>query len=92
MAAISIGVAFALTWMFGYEDAAPETASAPTAEAAARPAVDCRPGTVYAPVSGAAIPSEEIPAETFATGVLGRGVVTGRRSPPPDIPTWWWSW
>lgn len=33
-----------------------------------------RSGTVYAPVSGKVIPSEKIPDETFATGVLGRGV------------------
>lgn len=36
--------------------------------------ITCQPGTVYAPVSGSAIPSEEIPDETFAAGVLGRGV------------------
>ena len=36
--------------------------------------VECKPGTVYAPVSGTVIPSEEIPDETFAAGVLGRGV------------------
>ena len=29
---------------------------------------------MYAPVSGIVIPSEEIPDETFATGVLGQGV------------------
>lgn len=37
-------------------------------------AIQCQPGIVYAPVSGSAIPSEEIPDETFAAGVLGRGV------------------
>lgn len=73
MAAISIAVAFALTWIFGYKDAE----AAGTGEAAkekALPAVECAPGTVYAPVSGTVIPSEEIPDETFAAGVLGRGV------------------
>ena len=34
----------------------------------------CKPGMVYAPVAGTVIPSEEIPDETFAAGVLGRGV------------------
>ena len=68
MAAISIGVAFVLTWLFGYKD------PAPAKETSAAPAVECRPGTVYAPVSGTVIPSEEIPDETFAAGVLGRGV------------------
>ena len=72
MAAISIGVAFALTWVFGYKDAEPEKAPAPKAEPL--PGLECAPGTVYAPVSGTAIPSEEIPDETFAAGVLGRGV------------------
>lgn len=76
MAAISIGVAFALTWLFGYKDPAPETpaAAAPKAEESARPALQCQPGVVYAPVAGTVVPSEEIPDETFATGVLGRGV------------------
>lgn len=78
MAAISIAVAFTLTWLFGYKDAAPETAGADGAAAAAEsgalPRPDCRPGTVYAPVSGTVIPSEELPDETFAAGVLGRGV------------------
>ena len=73
MAAVSIGVAFALTWVFGYKDAAP--AEKKTIQPApALPAVECRPGAVYAPVSGTVIPSEEIPDETFAAGVLGQGV------------------
>lgn len=77
MAAISIGVAFALTWLFGYKDPAPETPAdtdAPKAEEPARPALQCQAGVVYAPVAGTVVPSEEIPDETFATGVLGRGV------------------
>ena len=36
--------------------------------------IGCQPGTVYAPVSGKVIPSEEVPDDTFAAGVLGRGV------------------
>lgn len=75
MSVISISVAFVLTWMFGYKDAVPEAAEVESApKAAPLPAVDCVPGTVYAPVSGTVIPSEEIPDETFAAGVLGRGV------------------
>ncbi len=73
MAAVSIGVAFALTWVFGYKDAAPAEKKAVQPEPAL-PAVECRPGAVYAPVSGTVIPSEEIPDETFAAGVLGQGV------------------
>ena len=73
MAAISIGVAFALTWMFGYKDPAPEAQEAPATPTEAVPAMTCQPGTVYAPVAGEAVPSDQIPDETFATGVLGRG-------------------
>ena len=73
MAAISIGVAFALTWMFGYKDPAPEAQDVPATPTEAVPAMTCQPGTVYAPVAGEAVPSDQIPDETFATGVLGRG-------------------
>ncbi len=43
---------------------------------AAAPALSeaCKPGTVYAPVSGNVISYEEIPDDTFAAGILGRGV------------------
>ena len=76
MAAVSIGVAFALTWVFGYQDAVPAASEKEGSGSGekALPAIECAPGTVYAPVSGDVIPSEEIPDETFATGVLGRGV------------------
>lgn len=82
MAAISIGVAFALTWLFGYKDPKPQEEPKPAAadktgapaEKPQTPTVTCEPGTVYAPVSGTVVPSEEIPDETFAAGVLGRGV------------------
>ena len=77
MAAISIGVAFALTWLFGYKDAEPEkktAESAPQAEVPEKASVQCQLGTVYAPVSGNVVPSEQIPDETFAAGILGRGV------------------
>lgn len=71
--AISIAAGFGFTYLLSMmkrfnkelEAAAPETAI---------PAIQCKPGEVYAPVSGTVIPSEEIPDETFAAGVLGRGV------------------
>ena len=74
MAAVAIGVSFILTWVVWKEEpsATAKAAAAPRAEPLH--AINCQPGTVYAPVSGTVIPSEEIPDETFATGVLGRGV------------------
>lgn len=74
---VAMAVAFALTYTIGYKEApeevpAPNTSGSPAS--AALPMVKYEPGTVYAPVSGKIIPSEEIPDETFATGVLGRGV------------------
>ncbi|MDE7218125.1 MAG: glucose PTS transporter subunit IIA [Oscillospiraceae bacterium] len=73
MFAVSTAVAFILTWMFGYKEEAPakETSAAP---AQSVPAAACQPGAVYAPVSGSVIPSGEIPDDTFAAGILGRGV------------------
>ena len=71
MFAIAAGVAFALTWVFGYKEEAPAQKTAP---AQPLPSITCQPGEVYAPVSGTVIPSEEIPDETFAAGVLGQGV------------------
>ncbi len=74
---ISAGVAFALTWMFGYKDPV-ETKTAPAEEA---PVVNeiaeehegPRGGAVYAPVTGEAISYTEIADPTFASGVLGKG-------------------
>lgn len=52
-----------------------EEAKIPTETVQTVPAkINCQSGTVYAPISGKVIPSEKIPDETFATGVLGRGV------------------
>ena len=73
MFAIAAGVAFALTWVFGYKEEAPAQKTAP-APAQPLPSITCQPGEVYAPVAGTVIPSEEIPDETFAAGVLGQGV------------------
>jgi len=74
MMAISVGVAFVLTWMFGYKDPAEETGkeTAPAVETA--PAIETEANTVYAPVEGTVIPHTEIKDETFASGALGAGV------------------
>ena len=71
MLAVAGSIAFALTYIVWKEDAPKAASAAPEVEI---PAIECKPGTVYAPASGTAIPSEEIPDETFAAGVLGRGV------------------
>ena len=72
--AISGGIAFALTWVVWKEEEAAPAKTGDTPKAAPLPNLDCQPGTVYAPAAGTVIPSEEIPDETFAAGVLGRGV------------------
>ena len=71
---VAMAVAFALTYTIGYKEDAPNTSSSSARTSSSVSAVRCVPGTVYAPVSGNVIPSEEIPDETFATGVLGQGV------------------
>ena len=81
---ISAGIAFAVTTVIWKEDepapaAAPAAAPAPAAAAPA-PAVStvsvirCSAGSVMQPVQGTVIPREEIPDDTFASGVLGDGV------------------
>lgn len=72
MMAISIGVSFVLTWMFGYKDEEPQ----PKQEPAATGIVSETEGrkVIYAPIQGNVIARTQIPDETFASGVLGDGV------------------
>ena len=75
---ISAGVAFALTWMFGYKDAketVPEKKE-PVKEIVEEEAAETesKEDIVYAPVEGTAIPYTEIKDEVFAAGTLGKGV------------------
>ncbi len=72
MMAISIGVSFVLTWMFGYKDEEPQ----PKQEPAAADIVSETDGrkVIYAPIQGNVIARTQIPDETFASGVLGDGV------------------
>lgn len=73
MMIISVGVAFALTWMFGYKDPSEEKKeTAPKAETA--PVIETEAGCVYAPLEGTVIPHTEIKDATFASGALGTGV------------------
>ncbi len=72
MMAISIGVSFTLTWVFGYKD---EVQPAPSAEPAADKNDEANDEkAIYAPIQGNVIPRDQIPDETFASGVLGDGV------------------
>ena len=76
---LAVVMCFVLTCLFGIPKEVMEpdedtSAAAPQAVQTVSGSIRCQPGTVYAPVSGNAIPSEKIPDETFATGVLGRGV------------------
>lgn len=73
MMVVSVGVAFALTWMFGYKDPEEEKKDA-APEKGSAPAVETEAGCVYAPVEGTVIPHTEIRDETFASGALGAGV------------------
>lgn len=72
MMVISVGVSFALTWIFGYKDEEPQAATEETAmQEKVSGSVEM---VLYAPVQGNVIPRESIPDETFASGVLGDGV------------------
>ncbi len=74
MMAISIGVSFALTWMFGYKDeeVQVQTAAEKTEEITADKTNEEM--ALYAPIKGNVVARERIPDETFASGVLGDGV------------------
>ena len=80
MMAVSIGVSFALTWIFGYKDEEPQVQKVSgNAAAAGEPAIEeTAPEDVekviYAPIQGNVVLRESIPDEIFASGVLGDGV------------------
>ena len=79
---ISAGVAFVLTWMFGYKDPEGEEKKAPASEKPAEesadpaklPAAEEKSCLIYAPVEGRAVFYTEIADPTFASGALGQGV------------------
>ena len=70
---IAAGVAFALTWMFGYKDPE-ETSKTVAPKSQERPQIQTEAGCIYAPVEGTVIPYTEIADATFASGALGTGV------------------
>ena len=76
---IAAGVAFALTTVIWKEEipAAAPAAAAPAPAALEVPTISvirCAAGQVLQPVKGTVISREEIPDDTFASGVLGDGV------------------
>ena len=74
---IAAGIAFAITWVIWKEDAPAKKAaeSAPAVPAEPMPVViRCANGELRQPVEGKVIAREDIPDETFATGILGDGV------------------
>ena len=76
--AVSFGVAFALTWFVWKEEPEEEKGSESseeknkTSEAVQEEAIVEK--TLFSPLKGTVVSREEIPDETFATGVLGDGV------------------
>ena len=83
--AIAGGAAFFITSLIWHEDApaasatakteaGEATAAAPVESAPDKVIMTCGAGEIKAPSFGKVIPREEIPDETFASGVLGDGV------------------
>ena len=86
MFAISFGVAFVLTWLFGYKDEVQPAAETTQQKAPAKEAIDetitttdntdkkTEIQTLYSPLKGQAISLAEVKDETFAGEVLGKGM------------------
>ena len=86
MFAISFGVAFVLTWLFGYKDEVQPAAETTQQKAPAKEATDetitttdntdkkTEIQTLYSPLNGQAISLAEVKDETFAGEVLGKGM------------------
>ncbi len=74
--AIAGGIAFAITMVMFNEEAPAKKAAAPAPAVAAptNAVISCEAGKVIAPAVGEVIAREQIPDETFASGVLGDGV------------------
>lgn len=84
MMAISIGVAFVLTWMFGYKDSVSETCQEAEKEKTQGEKAEAEKLEIQESVTGEilldshmegeAIPISEVKDETFAAEVLGKGI------------------
>ena len=79
---IASGIAFAVTMVIWKEEKPEDAPAAAPAPTAAAPAIEvpsvsvirCAAGSVLQPVKGTVIAREEIPDDTFASGVLGDGI------------------
>lgn len=74
---VSAGIAFVLTTIVFKEDAPKKKASttaAPSVPAPTNVVISCEAGEVTAPAIGEVVDREQIPDDTFASGVLGDGV------------------
>lgn len=84
MMAISIGVAFVLTWMFGYKDSVSETCQEAEKEKTQGEKAEAEKLEIQESVTGEilldshmegeAIPMSEVKDETFAAEALGKGI------------------
>ncbi len=73
--AVSFTIAFALTWVFWKEDEEDvKKAEEKTQDQAGKILEETNADTIYAPLAGNVIALEQIPDDTFASGVLGNGV------------------
>lgn len=73
--AVSFTIAFALTWVFWKEDEEDvKKAEEKTQDQAGKILEETNADTIYAPLTGNVIALEQIPDDTFASGVLGNGV------------------
>ncbi len=76
MLAIAGGIAFAITWVVWKEEEKKPAAKAPAAADVKAPTnaiIRCGAGEIIQPVAGSMIRQENIPDDTFASGVLGGG-------------------
>ena len=73
--AVAIAVAAAVAFILGFDESEVVDEEEETPAVTKAPvAVSAGPAEVYAPLTGTVIPRDQIPDETFATGVLGDGV------------------
>lgn len=73
MMAVSLGVSFALTWVFGYKDEQ-KIQKKETTEEIIKSDSESESPLLYSPLEGTAIPMDQVKDETFAAEVLGKGI------------------